>query len=379
MIASLSSRSNYSTLNDFVYLNQASLGLISRRSILEMHKFLDDVARHGNSKMTDDEEVEFLDSLGSKASSLFNCAKENLGILSSASEMLNQLPYLILPNKKSKVILVSTDFPALYRPWLAYSERNKFKLKFVEDNKNQDLTETIINSLCKDTSVVIVSYVQFSTGSKIDVVRLRRSTKRFNIKLIVDVTQAAGALVVDSKIWNCDAIVCSGYKWLGGHGGVGLAVLSEELISKTPLTPGWMGAENPFSISHQYLSLSKTARRFTQSTMSYVSIKGLEVSIKELLEMKIQNIEKHSKDLKTIFLDKLKDTSWNVFHDNNIDLSSSNIICISNDKKNLKEASNLLFQNNIICSYRNNHLRISIAHFNNENDIEKLFNFLCGL
>ena len=161
MIASLSSRSNYSTLDDFVYLNQASLGLISRRSILEMHKFLDDVARHGNSKMTDDEEVEFLDSLGSKASSLFNCAKENLGILSSASEMLNQLPYLILPNKKSKVILVSTDFPALYRPWLAYSERNKFKLKFVEDKENKDLTETIINCLCKDTSAVVVSYVQF--------------------------------------------------------------------------------------------------------------------------------------------------------------------------------------------------------------------------
>ena len=366
MITSLSSRSNYSTLDDFVYLNQASLGLISRRSILEMHKFLDDVARHGNSKMTDDEEVEFLDSLGSKASSLFNCAKENLGILSSASEMLNQLPYLILPNKKSKVILVSTDFPALYRPWLAYSERNKFKLKFVEDKENKDLTETIINCLCKDTSAVVVSYVQFSTGSKIDVVRLRRLTKRFNTKLIVDVTQAAGALVIDS----------SGYKWLGGHGGVGLAVLSEELISKTPLTPGWMGAENPFSISHKFLSLSKTARRFTQATMSYVSIKGLEVSIKELLEMKIQNIEKHSKDLKTIFLGKLKDTSWNVFHDKIIDLSSSNIICISNDKKNLKEVSNLLFQNNIVCSYRNNHLRISIAHFNNENDIEKLFNLL---
>ena len=156
-------------------------------------------------------------------------------------------------------------------------------------------------------------------------------------------------------------------------------ILSEELISKTPLTPGWMGAENPFSISHKYLSLSKTARRFTQATMSYVSIKGLEVSIKELLEMKIQNIEKHSKDLKTIFLGKLKDTSWNVFHDKIIDLSSSNIICISNDKKNLKEVSNLLFQNNIVCSYRNNHLRISIAHFNNENDIEKLFNLLGGL
>ena len=61
MINSLSRRSDYNTLENTVYLNQASLGLISEGSINAMHEFLDKIARHGNSMMTDQEEIEFLD------------------------------------------------------------------------------------------------------------------------------------------------------------------------------------------------------------------------------------------------------------------------------------------------------------------------------
>ena len=379
MLQSISNRSQYECLNEHIYLNQASLGLISRKAITSMHSFLDEIAQNGNLRMSDEEELNFVNPLRIYSSRLLNCDPKQLAILSSASEMLSQAPFLLEAADKNEVVLVKSDFPSLNLPWIAYAKKNNHFVKFVEENIKKDLTSSILEQINKKTVAVVVSLVQFSTGTMVDIKKLRAETRAFGVKLVLDVTQAAGAIEIKSRDWNTDILVCSGYKWLGGHGGVGLAVLSEELISKTPLTPGWMGAENPFSISHQYLSLSKTARRFTQSTMSYVSIKGLEVSIKELLEMKIQNIEKHSKDLKTIFLDKLKDTSWNVFHDNNIDLSSSNIICISNDKKNLKEVSNLLFQNNIVCSYRNNHLRISIAHFNNENDIEKLFNLLGGL
>ena len=126
MIKSLSNRSNYKALEDFIYLNQASLGLISEKSINSMHLFLDDVGRHGNSKMTDEEEIAFLDPLRKHASTLLNCSPDHLAILSSASEMLNQLPYLLKPAMNSNIILVSTDFPALFRPWLAFSEKVDF-------------------------------------------------------------------------------------------------------------------------------------------------------------------------------------------------------------------------------------------------------------
>ena len=60
MMTSLSDRSNYKTLNDYTYLNQASLGLVPETAVGAMHCFLENVARHGNALMSDQEELDFL-------------------------------------------------------------------------------------------------------------------------------------------------------------------------------------------------------------------------------------------------------------------------------------------------------------------------------
>ena len=44
---------------------------------------------------------------------------------------------------------------------------------------------------------------------------------------------------VDAAAWDADAVVTSGYKWLGGHGGVALAVMSPLLLEEIPLY--WVG------------------------------------------------------------------------------------------------------------------------------------------
>ena len=94
MIHSLSSRFEYKTLEKMIYLNQASLGLISDTSINAMHQFLDNIGRHGNSMMTDEEEVNFFDDLRDTASLLFNCSIVLIG-----------LSGLILQNIKSNLYL----------------------------------------------------------------------------------------------------------------------------------------------------------------------------------------------------------------------------------------------------------------------------------
>jgi len=92
--------------------------------------------------------------------------------------------------------------------------------------------------------VVAVSSVQYATGTVVDISRLRRSTARVGARLIVDATQAAGAVRVDAAAWDADAVVASGYKWLGGHGGVALAIMSPLLLEQIPPLPGWMGASD---------------------------------------------------------------------------------------------------------------------------------------
>ena len=85
MINALSNRSAYPCLDQNIYLNQASLGLLSNETVNEMTEFLSTVARYGNLKMTDREEANFLSPLRGKVARLLQAKQENIALVSSAS------------------------------------------------------------------------------------------------------------------------------------------------------------------------------------------------------------------------------------------------------------------------------------------------------
>jgi cysteine desulfurase / selenocysteine lyase len=97
MISSLFDRSDYPSLRQGVYLNQASVGLIGQPAVTAMHAFIDDVARHGNLYMSDIDEVAYCETLRECASRLFRCESSQVAIIASASEILGQLPMLLQP------------------------------------------------------------------------------------------------------------------------------------------------------------------------------------------------------------------------------------------------------------------------------------------
>ena len=373
MINSLSPRSGYPSLDQSIYLNQASLGLLSDKTVAEMTEFLSTVARYGNLKMTDKEEAGFLDPLRGSVSKLLQAKPENIAILSSASELLSQVPKLCSPEPNSKIILVSTDFPSITRPWLANKKTGNLKICFVNEVRNTDLTQTIIENIDSNTSVVCVSYVQFASGTRIDIKKLNKRTKEVGAKLVVDMTQAAGAIPINTSEWSADILVCSGYKWLGGHGGVAFGLLSSELLRKDPPTIGWFGNKNPFDMKATKLNLSKTAAKYTQSTISYISVVGLQTAIQQLLDIKILSIMKHSDKLAEMLFSMLEKSDWKSFRPITSKECSSHIISLMHPcTSTVKSTFEQLSKKGLICGIRNGRLRISISHYNDSNDIKYL-------
>ena len=373
MMTSLSDRSNYKTLNDYTYLNQASLGLVPETAVGAMHCFLDNVARHGNALMSDQEELDFLEPIRSNGAKLLNASPDNICISSSASEILSQVPFIFQFPKKNNVVLVSTDFPSLTRPWLALKKmNNNFITKFVDDTSSSNLTENLINEIDSQTAMICVSYVQFSTGTKVDIKRLRQATNAAGVLLVLDITQAAGAIPIDIINIKPDMVVSSGYKWLGGHGGIALGYFSDTLLESQPRATGWMSTQNPFETSAMELDFPKNARKYTQSTMSYLTVKGLELSVGELIELNPSRIEKHSLSLSSYLLKTIKGTKWNAFREIDSLERSPNILSLFNQKIDSKKLSHELKEKNIVCSLRNGRLRVSIAHYNSQEDIDLL-------
>ena len=373
MVDALSLRSGYPCLDQSIYLNQASLGLLHDQTVEEMTEFLSTVARYGNLKMTDKQEANFLDPLRGSIAKLLQAQPENIAILSSASELLSQVPNLCSPEPNSKIILVSTDFPSITRPWLTNKKTDDLKICFVNEVPNADLTQTIIENIDPNTSVVCVSYVQFASGTRIDIKKLAKYTKEVGAKLVVDVTQAAGAIPINISEWSADILVCSGYKWLGGHGGVAFGFLSNELLRKDPPTIGWFSNENPFDMEATKLNLSKTAAKYTQSTISYISVVGLKTAIQQLLDIKISSIMKHSDKLAKILLSMLEESDWKSFRQTTSNEFSSHIISLTHPCANtVKSTFDQLSKKGFIFGLRNGRLRISISHYNNSTDIKYL-------
>ncbi len=378
MTDALINRSNYPCLKDYVYLNQASLGLISQPAVQSMHDFLDGIARHGNLGMTDEAEVGFFESLRQRGARVLNCDADGLAILSGASELLGQLPLMMRPGTGSNIVAVATDFPAVTRPWIRYAAENDCSLRFVDDRATENLTDRIIDCMDGGTRVVAVGSVQFSTGSVVDIPRLRDASARVNAGLVVDVTQAAGILEIDSRNWEADAVVTSGYKWLGGHGGAALAALSPKLLEQTPLLPGWMSTPNPFDFDARQLHFASGARRFTQSTMSYISMAGLTTALDQLSSLSSSRIEGHARSLSRKLIKDAHALGWVPFRPLEDPSASPHIVALTHPEQGLERTMDALRGNRIVCGARNGRIRVSLAPYNNSDDIDALIDVLAN-
>jgi len=205
-----------------------------------MHTFIDNVASHGNLYMSDSDEVAYCETLRERASRLFRCPSSQVAIVASASEILGQLPMLLQPRPTSTILAVSSDFPAITRPWLRLAALKGHAVRFVDDRPACDLTDTLTDAIDESTSVVAVSSVQYATGTVVDISRLRQSTVEVGARLIVDVTQAAGAMRVDAAAWDADAVVTADTNGLVDMEALHWQSCRHSYLSKSPLyRVGW--------------------------------------------------------------------------------------------------------------------------------------------
>jgi cysteine desulfurase/selenocysteine lyase len=274
---------------------------------------------------------------------------------------------------------VATDFPAVTRPWIRYAAENDCSLCFVDDIAGENFTDRIIDSINGRTAVVAVSSVQFSTGSMVDVPRLREACAREGARLVVDATQAAGILEVDATRWQADAVVTSGYKWLGGHGGVALAAVSPALFEQDPLLPGWMGTPHPFDFEATTLHFAAGARRFTQSTMSYVSMAGLATALDQLMAVGHGRLEVHARELSQRLIQGAHAQGWTPFRAPEDASASPHIVSLAHSRSGVGGVIDALRRNHIVCGVRNGRIRVSLAPYNDSADVAALVDAMAVL
>ena len=132
------------------------------------------------------------------------------------------------------------------------------------------------------TAVVLLSHVAYRSGFIADAARITRVAHDAGALVLWDLCHSAGSVPVELDAWGADLAVGCTYKYLnGGPGSPAFGYVRSDLQAKLrqPIW-GWMGAADPFGMTHAY-EPAANARRFITGTPPILAMQPL----KHMLEL----------------------------------------------------------------------------------------------
>jgi cysteine desulfurase / selenocysteine lyase len=294
--AAVAPRADFPLLEELTYLNTASVGLVPLPVQREAHEFDREIASRGTTWFDERQETLVLERARAAAARLLTAQPECVAIVSSATEMLCQLAWRLAPAAGENVVSVDLEFPTVTHPWQRVAEDTGAEVRLVPAMADPGSfgIETLAELVDDRTAVICVSQVQYANGARLELDELTALARAHDARLVVDASQSAGAVPIDVARSGVDALVTTGYKWLGGPFGAAVAYVSPELLDGfRPTLVGWRGTPEPYALDARELRLAADARRFEFSTMSYTAAQALGAAIEYVLELGVETILQH--------------------------------------------------------------------------------------
>ena len=364
---------DFPTARRVTYLNSASISLMPQQAIDRMIEFQGKIASGGTIGFDEQAETQALEDARSEAASLLGADREEVAVLSSASEGICSFAWSVDLKSDANVVSTDADFPSVVYPWIRLSQERGIKVRLA---KNHDglVDEDELEKLVDDqTAVISISHVEYGTGQRFDLRWLSELAHSHGALLIVDATQSAGLMPIDVHRDGIDALVAAGYKGLLGPFGAAIFYLRRELVERlTPAFVGWRSTATPFELDAAEFTLASDARKFEYSTMNYVSPVGLAKSMRYLREVGYENVTDHVLSITEKFIGmtrndpRLSEATLLTPEDENFHASIASFRFKGRDQS---AVATELVKRGVIVSQRFNGVRFSFHAYNMEQDL----------
>jgi selenocysteine lyase/cysteine desulfurase len=270
------------------------------------------------------------------------------------------------------IVLPAVEFPANVYPWMGLWKRG-VELRMVEPDGDGLVTAEMLADVCdRRTRAVTVSQVQFSTGQRTDIDELGGFCRDRGIFLHVDAIQGLGAMRIDVSRSKIDFLSAGGHKWMLALPGVGIFYCRRELLDRIDLwNPGWTGVVNPREFLDYDPTYRDSAERFEEGSFNLHGIYALGVSIDRLLRLGVSAVEERVLRLTGMLADGLEDRGFTVKSPLDEGMRSG-ILCFHSEKEEAPAIFSRLSSAGIVCSLRENAVRLSPHMYNTEEECERV-------
>jgi selenocysteine lyase/cysteine desulfurase len=245
--------------------------------------------------------------------------KEGVWFANNTSDGINIIANGVEWRKGDNVVMPNIEFPSVVYPFLkrkATTELRYAKADYAEDGVQVPVSE--FERLVDDrTRVVCLSSVDYGFGCRYDLKAVAEVAHRHGSILLVDASQAAGAVQMNLGSDGVDVVAFGGQKWTFAPSAGGVFYMNPEMFPKfTPPFVGWFSVADPMNqILTNYtegFEIAPDARRFATGHPNFPGIIGLAASSQYLLDVGFARVEARGLEVSGYLMKRLREAGFGI-------------------------------------------------------------------
>jgi len=371
---------------NFINFNNAGASLLETSTKNHISKYLK-LETEISGYYIEQKKKKVLDKFYSNAAKLLNCKPREISFLQSTTYGWNLFINSITTKKNSNIVIFDNEYGSNYVSLI----NNNFNVKVSKLKENGEISfEDLKEKIDRDTVLVAVCHIASQCGNILDIEKLGKFIKKINSNIIflIDACQSIGHLELNVKKNMCDALVCSGRKYLRGPRGTGLIFIRDSIQKK--ITPKIMDTTKS-KINGRNLSIINNKNIFETFEYSPSLKIGLSKAIEKFNKLGHKKIEHDIKNLSKYFRKKVSSTPHIIFYENEKLISGINTFSVKGKTSN--DVYSFLKKKKIITSVStfqtsthyfrkkklNDIVRVSFHYFNKKKEIDYLVSCITNL
>ena len=288
-------REGFPALKQWTYLDVAARGVLSRDTRAALDAHLDDRMMNGGNK---DRFFALIEAARDRFAQLVNAEPAEITYTKNISEGLNMVATGIQWKAGDNVVVCAElEHPNNVYVWLNL-QRLGVEVRMVKPRDNHIPVDDMIAKMDARTRCATASTVTFAPGFRTDINALGKACHERGVLFLVDAAQSVGKLHTDVKLSNIDALIVSTQKGLLGLYGMGFLYIRREWAEQ--MQPAYLarfgvdlGDAHEAALGDLNYQLADGARRFDLGNYNFAATAAVDASMKQLLAIGTQNIERH--------------------------------------------------------------------------------------
>ena len=193
-----------------------------------------------------------------------------------------------------RVLVLADDYPSNWYTWQRFAARTGAELVAVERRDGRGWGEAVAEATDERTAVVAVLAVHWTDGGAVDLAAVAERAREAGAALVVDASQALGAMPLDLAAVRPDYLVSVGYKWLLGPYALGYLYVAEPHRDGMPLEENWinrLGSEDFAALTGYQDRYLPGARRFDVGQRAHFETTPMAVAaLRQLLDWEVPRV-----------------------------------------------------------------------------------------